>query len=645
MSNINQSIKLASGFLLKNSPVDLKATAATIAERNSYVALGNNVLYKGAIVYVEEDSTFYVYTGVEPSGEDYGACFKRLLPEAIDGGDFATLDGTNAFTGANSFTQAPTVNGQAVATTEDVSNALSGAIGSTVQAHSDQLDKLAALETAGFIGRKEDGSIANFTVEGTSGQVKATADNTAGKVTIALENVGTAGTYTKVTTDDQGRITAGENPTTLAGYGITDALPLSGGTMTGALKVLDPVAQEDAVNKKYADSIALGFVPHEPVKYASTANVEGVYADGTSKPGFPGVGATFTMSQSTIDGQELSENDRVLLIGQTDQKQNGIYKVTAVSASTSATLTRADDFDGEPTISYDGLSVLVSGGTKYGTVYTLQNRGELTFGTDNIVFIETFVPNGYSAGTGINIADNVVSVKVGTTVQEIAGKLEVASGSGNQGKVLVAGGEGAAATWQELDLSGAISGTLPVGKGGTGATSLAANQLIVGNGTEAVTSVANAEGVLVGTADGAPTFAKADLTKHVQGVLPVANGGFGTATHTEGAIVVGGADNTLSEVAPFAGVLKSTGTGAPVFSQVDLAADVTGTLSIANGGTGATEKAGAFAALAPTAATKGDIMYYDGAQWVAFGKGAEGTMLMVTADGLKWSDTIDGGLY
>lgn len=40
--------------------------------------------------------------------------------------------------------------------------------------------------------------------------------------TVALTNVGTAGTYRSVTTDAQGRIIAGTNPTTVAGYGLTD---------------------------------------------------------------------------------------------------------------------------------------------------------------------------------------------------------------------------------------------------------------------------------------------------------------------------------------------------------------------------------------------------------------------------------------
>lgn len=44
--------------------------------------------------------------------------------------------------------------------------------------------------------------------------------------TISMPNTGTAGTYRSVTTDAQGRVTAGTNPTTLSGYGITDAQPL-----------------------------------------------------------------------------------------------------------------------------------------------------------------------------------------------------------------------------------------------------------------------------------------------------------------------------------------------------------------------------------------------------------------------------------
>ncbi len=85
-----------------------------------------------------------------------------------------------------------------------------------------------------------------------------------------------AGTYKSVTVDQWGRVTAGTNPNTLSGYGITDAytttqtdtllngkLSLSGGTMTGAIamgtnKITgmgDPTNAQDAATKNYIDTI------------------------------------------------------------------------------------------------------------------------------------------------------------------------------------------------------------------------------------------------------------------------------------------------------------------------------------------------------------------------------------------------------
>ena len=647
MANINASIKTGSGFLLKNAPLDLKLTAATIAERNTYIALGNNVLYKGAVVYVEEDNTFYVFNGTDPTGEDYSACWDRLIPSDIEGGNFPTLDGDNTFTGNITFEQVPTINGEAAATTQDITEAITSAIGDTVQAHSDRLDDVAGL-TSGLVTATATGAVGR-TIESTTLTV-TNGDGASGNPTVELTDITSAATYTKVTIDAKGRVTAGENPTTLEGYGISDALPLSGGTMTGALKVLAPVDDNDAVNKKYADSVALGYTFHVSCATGSDTNVEGTYADGSGAS--KGVGATFTLTADTgnttqIGGLTLRQDMRVMLVGQTDAKQNGCYKVTTFPAGATGqvVLTRADDFDGDPEISYNGATFLITHGDLRGTSWRLMNNGKITFGTDEIDFVQISAPNEYSAGAGISIEANEVAVKQGTTVQVIGGNLEVASGSSNQGKVLVAQGDGTAAAWQTLDLSTAVEGTLPVSKGGTGATTLPANQLVVGNGTAAVGAVANADGVLIGSASAAPTFGKVNLASHVEGVLPAANGGFGTVTHTEGAIVVGGAGNALAEVAPTAGVLKSTGTGAPAYGKVSLATDIDGTLGVASGGTGATTAEGAFAALAPAGATKGDMMYFDGTKWTALAKGTAGQVLVVTADGVAWTDTIDGGTY
>lgn len=86
----------------------------------------------------------------------------------------------------------------------------------------------------------------------------------------------TASTYKSVTVDAYGRVTGGTNPTTLAGFGITDAytqaqvdaalalkLNLTGGTMSGAIamgtnKITglgDPTLAQDAATKNYIDTI------------------------------------------------------------------------------------------------------------------------------------------------------------------------------------------------------------------------------------------------------------------------------------------------------------------------------------------------------------------------------------------------------
>jgi hypothetical protein len=54
-----------------------------------------------------------------------------------------------------------------------------------------------------------------------------TTSSTGTNAQLSLSSVGTAGTYTSVQTNSHGRVIAGSNPTTLAGYGITDAAPLT----------------------------------------------------------------------------------------------------------------------------------------------------------------------------------------------------------------------------------------------------------------------------------------------------------------------------------------------------------------------------------------------------------------------------------
>ena len=60
-------------------------------------------------------------------------------------------------------------------------------------------------------------------------------------ITATLANSGVgAGSYRYVTVDAKGRVVGGSNPTTLGGYGITDAYPNTGGTLYGNIYISSP---------------------------------------------------------------------------------------------------------------------------------------------------------------------------------------------------------------------------------------------------------------------------------------------------------------------------------------------------------------------------------------------------------------------
>jgi len=82
-----------------------------------------------------------------------------------------------------------------------------------------------------------------------------------------------------------------------------------------------------------------------------------------------------------------------------------------------------------------------------------------------------------------------------------------------------------------------------------------------------------------------------NLTTQVTGTLPATNGGTGQSTYAVGDLLVGGASNTLVKLADVAtgNALISGGVGvAPAYGKIGLTTHVSGTLPIANGGTGNT---------------------------------------------------------
>lgn len=98
----------------------------------------------------------------------------------------------------------------------------------------------------------------------------------------------------------------------------------------------------------------------------------------------------------SIDGVSLSDKNRVLLLGQTNQSQNGIY-VWSVSTGK---LTRALDADSIFELN-PGVRVYVEEGTVFArTTWTLITSGVITPGITNLVFaLESRIGTSDMSGT------------------------------------------------------------------------------------------------------------------------------------------------------------------------------------------------------------------------------------------------------
>jgi hypothetical protein len=366
-----------------------------------------------------------------------------------------------------------------------------------------------------------------------------------------------------------------------------------------------PTSNTDLVNKLYVDNlVAAGIHYHTPVRVESPINLNATYNNGTA-----GVGATLTNAGTqtalVIDGVTVSVNDRVLVYQQTTQTQNGIYTVTNVgSGSTNWVLTRATDADSYVIDSPNGLSegstvFVQQGATGAGETYTCNTSGTITFGTTNITFVQISSAQIYSAGTGLTLTGTQFSLSnVGTAATY---------GSASQVPVFTTNAQGqvSSVTNTSIAISGSAitSGTVAIANGGTGAST--ADNALTNLG--ATTVGAN---LFKLTNPGAITFPRFNADNTVSSLnstdfRTAIGAGTGTVTSVSGTGSVNGI--TLSGTVTSSGSLTLGGT----LSNVSLSTQVTGTLPIANGGSGQTTAQAAMNAFAG-AVTSGSYLRGNG---------------------------------
>lgn len=145
-----------------------------------------------------------------------------------------------------------------------------------------------------------------------------------------------------------------------------------------------PVAGNDLTTKSYVDSLAQGLDAKESVRAVADSNVA---LSGTQ----------------TIDGVNLVAGDRVLLTGQLDATENGIYIVDAGAWS------RAPDANTAGNVT-PGLFTFVEEGNSYAsTGWVLGSSGPTTLGTTQLPFFQFSAAGQISAGNGLVKLGNVIS--------------------------------------------------------------------------------------------------------------------------------------------------------------------------------------------------------------------------------------------
>jgi hypothetical protein len=116
-----------------------------------------------------------------------------------------------------------------------------------------------------------------------------------------------------------------------------------------------------------------------------------------------------------------------------------------------------------------------------------------------------------------------------------------------------------------LDATDGLVNAVPATNGGTGQAGYAVGDLLYASTTTALSKladVATGSALLSGGVNLAPAYGKVGLTTHVTGTLPVANGGTGATTLTSNNVLLGNGTSAPQTVAPGASgnVLTSNGT-------------------------------------------------------------------------------------
>lgn len=148
-------------------------------------------------------------------------------------------------------------------------------------------------------------------VVGTAGRIVANADS----IDLASSVIAATGTYRSVTVDTYGRVTAGTNPTTLAGYGISDAQPLDGDlTAIGALAGTSGLLRKTAANTWSLDTSSY-LTGNQTITFSGDASGSGTTAVSLTLGNSGVVAGTYNNSATAVTPFTIDAKGRITVAG------------------------------------------------------------------------------------------------------------------------------------------------------------------------------------------------------------------------------------------------------------------------------------------------------------------------------------------
>jgi Repeat of unknown function (DUF5907) len=189
----------------------------------------------------------------------------------------------------------------------------------------------------------------------------------------------------------------------------TIAAPTGSVSLNGqkATNVAVPTAATDGANKQYVDGLVQGISWKQTVRVVSTGNIAAGGAIG---------------GPQTIDGVVLANGDRVLVIGQSNGQNNGIF-----TCNTGGTWGRAFDADTGPEL-VDAAVFVSEGAANADTAWVCTTNAPIVPDTTPLVWTQFSGAAQIVAGAGLTKTGNTVDIGAGAGIQVNADNIQIPPG-------------------------------------------------------------------------------------------------------------------------------------------------------------------------------------------------------------------------